>query len=115
MEYNKKENNVAKYIIITIGLIIGLTVLGSFLSTPYSDTTNEPMLNRKDVLKQGFMSGCSPNGENKQACQCASDKVVDTYSEQQISDISKELETTGKIPQSFMDIIKSCIEEVGAV
>ncbi len=108
-------SSTAKTVLIIVGVFIVFGVIGSLFSTPYSDTTNEPMLNRKDVLKQGFMSGCSPNGENKQACQCAADKVVDTYSEQQISDISKELETTGKIPQSFMDIIKSCIEEVGAV
>lgn len=106
------ENNVAKYIIITIGVIIGLAVVGSFFTTPYSDTTGEPMVSERNAKIQTFVEACSPDGTMKKECTYAANKVIDTYSNEQMAAILKEKENTGNVPQSFVDIIKSCLEAV---
>lgn len=95
-------------IVLTIfGFIVLMGVIYSS-QTPYSDTSSEPMVDKKEILKEGFMSGCSPNGENRQGCLCAADKLVNRYSEQQIIDISNEMEATGNVPQGLVDIVKEC-------
>lgn len=107
-------NSAAKTIIITIGVLIGIGIVGSFFSTPYSDTTNEPMVSERNAKIQTFVDACDTSGTLTKECTCAANKVIDTYTNEQMSAILREREATGNVPQSFIDIIKSCME-VGAV
>ncbi len=122
---NNQKNTPSKSIVgliafVVVALIVGtltyFLVSSGFNQNGVSQTNNSNSGSNTSAVdafktnyKNSFIQSCEKTSRGQTAiCTCVADYMITNYSDDQLTQITSEYQSTGKIPQALTNVLNSC-------